>query len=67
VSDVVKSIYGYHLVRVADIRPPSQKTFAEVGAGLRKDLQAKRCEDTEAAWIARLRSEAPIELVAEAR
>ena len=66
VSDVIQTLYGYHIVRVADIRQPQRKTFGEVRAELQKDLAARRCVDTQAAWIARLRAGAPI-VLAEAR
>jgi parvulin-like peptidyl-prolyl isomerase len=60
VSDVVKTLYGYHLVRVVEVRPPQQKTFADVGTEIRKDLTAKRCAEAKDAWIARLRAAASI-------
>jgi parvulin-like peptidyl-prolyl isomerase len=60
VSEVIKTLYGYHLVRVAAVRPPQKKTFAEVGPEIRKDLTATRCAELKDAWIARLRAAASI-------
>ena len=62
VSGVVESIYGYHIIRVTEIRPPQKKTFADVAEQLQKDLTTTRCAEARVAWIARLRSEAVIEL-----
>jgi peptidyl-prolyl cis-trans isomerase C len=59
-SGVVQSLFGYHIVRVAEVRPPVKKTFAEVGAALRTDLTKKRCDETAEAWLVRLRARAAI-------
>ena len=62
VSPVIQTLYGFHIVRVASIRPPQQKALTEVAAGIRKDLTKQRCAETEAAWTARLRASAAIVL-----
>ena len=60
VSGVVSSLYGYHIVRVSEIRPPQQKTFTDVGAAVQKDLTAKRCVEMRDAWTSDLRARATI-------
>jgi parvulin-like peptidyl-prolyl isomerase len=60
VSPVIQTLYGYHIVRIASIRPPEQKALPEVAAGIQKDLTKQRCAETEAAWTARLRAAATI-------
>jgi len=62
VSDVVQTLYGYHIIRVAEIRPPEQRSYADMGEEIKKDLTSKRCADTAGAWTARLRAGATIEL-----
>jgi len=62
VSPVIQTLYGYHIVRVAAIRPPEQKALPEVAAGIQKDLTKQRCAETETAWTARLRASATIVL-----
>ncbi len=62
VSPVIQTLYGYHIVRVASIRPPEQKALPEVAAGIQKDLTKQRCAETETAWTARLRASATIVL-----
>lgn len=60
VSDVVQTIYGFHIIRVAEIRAPRAKTFAEVEKTLPADLTATRCTEMKTAWIADLRRTAKI-------
>jgi parvulin-like peptidyl-prolyl isomerase len=60
VSDIVKTLYGFHLVRLAEIRPPQSKTFADVGTELRRSLTRQRCDEMKTTWIARLRAGAGI-------
>jgi peptidyl-prolyl cis-trans isomerase C len=62
VSAVVQTLYGFHLVRVTAIQPPERSAFSAVGAGIQKDLTRKRCAEMDAAWTARLRAAASIEL-----
>jgi peptidyl-prolyl cis-trans isomerase C len=62
VSPVIRTLYGFHIVRVASIRPPERKALPEVAAGIQKDLTKQRCAETEAAWTARLRASATIVL-----
>jgi peptidyl-prolyl cis-trans isomerase C len=66
VSDVVQTIYGYHIVRIAAIKPPEQRSFEQVKTQLLKDLSAKRREELNAAWIAGLRAKASIVILDQA-
>lgn len=63
VSGVVETLYGYHLIRVSDIRPSRRLTLAEASERLRKDLTDTRCKEASDAWIGRLRSAATIAFV----
>ena len=60
VSDVVQSLYGYHIVRLAGVKPPERKALAEVASDLRTDLTATKCAEMNQAWIAALRARASI-------
>lgn len=60
VTPVVQTLYGYHIVRVASIRPPEKKSFQEVAAGIQKDLTTKRCAEMDTARTALLRAAATI-------
>jgi len=59
-SAVVQSLYGFHIVEIVEIRPPSRKSFAEVAADLQRDLTSKRCESMQAAWVKSLRGRATV-------
>ncbi len=65
VTPVIQTIYGYHLLRVSEIRPSQPKTFDEVRARLVSDLTTTRCAEQSAAWIQRLRAAAAIEIFEE--
>jgi hypothetical protein len=60
ISAVVQTIYGYHVVRIAEVRPSRHKTFEEVAAELEKDLTAQRCAELNEAWLGRLRAGATL-------
>jgi parvulin-like peptidyl-prolyl isomerase len=62
VSGIVQTIYGYHIVKLGETRPPARRTFAEAGAELRKNLTATRCTDLQSTWLASLRATARIEM-----
>jgi peptidyl-prolyl cis-trans isomerase D len=51
ISDVVESDFGFHIIKVTDIKAPKQKSFAELRASLEEDLlnQQARAKYAEAA------------------
>ncbi len=53
ISDVVESDFGFHVIRVTDIKAPRQKSFAELRASLEEDLrnQQARARYAEAAEL----------------
>lgn len=59
-SDVIETLYGYHIIRIAEIRPAQKKAFDEVGANLRRDLTAARCMERKEAWLAGLHASADV-------
>lgn len=66
-SDVIESIYGYHVVLVSGVRPPQQKTFDQVSASLISDLSKARCAERKAAWLKELRASARIQTAGAAQ
>ena len=44
VSDVVESDFGYHIIKVTDIKEPKQKTFEELRAGIESDLKTQQAK-----------------------
>lgn len=53
ISEVVESDFGFHVIRVTDIKAPKQKSFAELRASLEDDLknQQARARYAEAAEV----------------
>lgn len=53
ISEVVESDFGFHIIRVTDIKAPRQKSFTELRASLEEDLknQQARARFAEAAEI----------------
>jgi peptidyl-prolyl cis-trans isomerase C len=62
VSGVIRTIYGFHIVRLAEVRPPRTQAYADAAADIRRDLTATRCAELHESWLAALRSSASIEL-----
>jgi peptidyl-prolyl cis-trans isomerase C len=62
-SDVIQTIYGYHIVRVSEVRPARKKSFEDVSATLQSDLTAARCAERKDAWLAGLRARASVALL----
>lgn len=65
VSPVVQTIYGFHLLRLVEVRSSTQKTFAEMKSTIVRDLTETRCNQAGAVWSKRLREAARIEIVDE--
>jgi len=62
VTPVVQTIFGFHLLRLAEVRPPAQKSFADVKATIVRDLTETRCKQAADAWTKSLRARARIVL-----
>lgn len=60
VSEIVETLYGYHIIRVAEIRAPQHKSFAEVATKLRGELATQRCTELGDRWRATLRAGATV-------
>lgn len=62
-SEVVASIYGYHIVLVSELRAEAPKTFDEVSRTLISDLTEKQCTEQRQSWLSSLRAAARIEVL----
>lgn len=63
VSDVVETLYGYHIIMLTGMTPDTQLSFDDVSMGLKKKLEKKRGDDLYKNWIEGLRAKANIEIV----
>jgi peptidyl-prolyl cis-trans isomerase C len=66
ISDVVETLYGYHIIRVSEIRPAQKKSLTEVSTSLQKDLTVQRCGERKDVWLAGLRARASVAIAAQA-
>lgn len=44
ISDVVESDFGFHIIRVTDVKTPKQKSFEELRPGIEADLKAQQAQ-----------------------
>jgi len=44
ISDVVESEFGFHIIKVTDIKAPKQRSFEELRAGIESDLKGQQAQ-----------------------
>jgi peptidyl-prolyl cis-trans isomerase C len=62
-SEPFRTEYGYNLMKVEGKEPAKQMTFAEVKAGLKRDLEMKKMSELRSALVADLRKGATVEIL----
>lgn len=63
ISDVVESLYGYHIIRLTGLKPPTQLSFDDVKTGLRMELEKKKAAELYKKWMEGLKATAKIEIL----
>ena len=61
-SEIIETIYGYHVVRVEEVKPQEQMRLEDVYKSVQKELTEKREKQLQEALTARLRANAQIEV-----
>jgi len=60
-SGIIETIYGYHVVRVEEVKPQEQMRLEDVYQSIEKELTEKKEKELQEALTARLREHAQIE------
>lgn len=63
VSDVVESLYGYHIIMLTGMKPTTQLSFDDVKTGLRMKLEKKKAYELYSKWMEGLKARAKIEIL----
>lgn len=59
-SSIVKSAYGYHILKVTDIQPARVRSFAECRQELLEVLRTQKEEAAFRAWLNKLKMKAVV-------
>ncbi|MBI4689365.1 MAG: peptidylprolyl isomerase [Nitrospirae bacterium] len=62
ISDLIETIYGYHIIKLEEKKPEKQLDFSEIKDSLKKKLEAKRYTATRESFISGLKAKAKIEI-----
>ncbi len=60
ISSIVKTSFGYHIIRLEDRKKPKQRTFSEAKEEIRRFLREKKREGILTAYLKELREEAQV-------
>ncbi len=64
ISDVLQTIYGYHIIKLEEKKPPQYTKFSKIKEKLKKDLETIAMEEKKKNWIKELREKAEIKYYA---
>lgn len=62
ISDLIETIYGYHIIKMEEKLPPAQLSFEEIRDKLRKETEEKKRKEIEEALLKGLKEKARIEV-----
>ena len=61
ISELVKTLYGYHVIKLTEKNAPRQLMLDEVSGKIRKLLEGRQQEELLSAWLSSLQTECPVE------
>lgn len=61
VSDLVKSLYGFHIIKSVENNDPKQLTFEEIKDKIRQSLEKKEREALYEKWMSALKAKYPLQ------
>ena len=65
ISGLVKTLYGFHIIKLTAFEPPRQLEFDEVREDLRSRLLEEQRSRLYSGWIGTLKSECRVEHVVD--
>jgi parvulin-like peptidyl-prolyl isomerase len=63
ISDVVQTLYGYHVIKLVESNEPRQLTFDEVTDRIRKNLEKETRDTLYEEWMQSLRMQYPVKKI----
>ncbi len=63
ISDLIETIYGFHIIRLEEKLPPTQLSFDEIKDNLKKEMEKKKQRDLEENLIKLLKDKSEIKIV----
>lgn len=63
-SDVLQTIYGYHIIGLEEKKPPEDIPFSRIKERLKKDLEKLAMEEKQTEWVKGLKEKADIKYYA---